>query len=148
MPDEFSELTRELNRIASKITVRKGTPLFRSGDPVAGAYLVRSGAIRMTLPTPHVLYPPKILGPGEIAGLPGTLTGTYSLSADVIEDAELGFIPTPRVTHVLEVSPRLCIIAMRLISQEIARTRNCLKDAPVLKDTDDAADEAEGAPPD
>jgi len=102
----------------------------------------------MTLPTPHVLYRPKILGPGEIAGLPGTLTGTYSLSADVVEDAELGFIPTPRVTHVLEVSPRLCIIAMRLISQEIARTRNCLKDAPMLKDADDAPHEAEGAPPD
>jgi CRP-like cAMP-binding protein len=138
MSEETSELTRELDRLSSKVIVRKGTPLFRSGDVVAGAYVVRSGAIRMSLPTPHPLYPPKILGPGEIAGLPGTLTGTYSLSADVVEDAELGFIPSARVAHLLEVSPRLCMAAMRLISQEIARTRSCLKDAPAVSDPEDA----------
>jgi CRP/FNR family transcriptional regulator len=138
MQEETVELTRELDRVASRITVRKGTPLFRSGDPVAGAYLVRTGAIRMTLPTERAFFPAKILGPGEIAGLPGTLTGTYSLSADVIEDAELGFIPTPRVTQMLEVSPRLCIIAMRLISQEIARTRSCLRNVPLVSDPEDA----------
>lgn len=137
MTKESSELTRELDRIASRISVRKGTPLFRSGDPVAGAYIVRSGAVRMSLPTAHPLYPPKIIGPGEIAGLPGTLTGTYSLSADVVEDAELGFVPGPRVSQLLEISPRLCLIAMRLISQEIARTRNCLKDAPLVTDPED-----------
>lgn len=130
MSQESAELTRELDRIASKLVVRKGTPLFRSGDPVAGAYVVRSGAIRMSLPTPSPLYPPRNLGPGEIAGLPATLTGTYSLSADVVEDAELGFVPAPRVANLLEVSPRLCFLAMRLISEEIARTRNTLKNAP------------------
>ena len=130
MSEEAAELTRELDRIASKISVRKGTPLFRSGDPVAGAYVVRRGAVRMSLPTPNPLYPPKTLGPGEIAGLPGTLTGTYSLSADIAEDAELGFIPTDRVTQLLECSPHLCMLAMRVISQEIARTRNALKNAP------------------
>jgi CRP/FNR family transcriptional regulator, anaerobic regulatory protein len=130
MSEEFVELSRELDRIASKISIRKGTPLFRSGDPVAGAYVVRRGTIRMSLPTPHPLYPPKILGPGEIAGLPGTLTGTYSLSADVAEDAELGFIPCDRVTQLLECSPRLCMLTMRLISEEIARTRNALRNAP------------------
>lgn len=131
MSQESAELTQELDRIASKLKVRKGTPLFRSGDPVAGAYVVRSGAIRMSLPTAHPLYPPKMVGPGEIAGLPGTLTGTYSLSADVTEDAELGFVPTARVTQLLECYPRLCLLAMRLISQEIARTRNALKNAPL-----------------
>jgi CRP/FNR family transcriptional regulator len=132
MPDESATLIAELERISSRLSIRKGTPLFRSGDPVAGAYIVRSGAIRMSLQTSQPLYPPKILGPGEIAGLPGTLTGTYSLSADVVEDAELGFVPSSRVASLLESSPRLCMAAMRLISSEIARTRNVLKDAPPL----------------
>lgn len=134
MQEDTSELTRELDRIASTVSIRKGTPLFRSGDPVAGAYIVRSGAVRMSLPAAHSLYPPKILGAGEIAGLPGTLTGAYSLSADVVEDAELGFVPSARVSNLLELSPRLCMMAMRLISQEIARTRNGLKDAPLVDD--------------
>jgi CRP/FNR family transcriptional regulator len=147
MQEEISELARQLDRIASRISIRKGTPLFRSGDPVAGAYLVRSGAVRMSLPTPHALYPPRILGPGEIAGLPASLTGTYSLSADVVEDAELGFVPSARVAYLLEVSPRLCMAAMRLISQEIARTRNCLKDAPALNDSQRATNDSDDAPP-
>ena len=136
MPEDSAELIRELDRVASKIAVRRGTPLFRSGDPVAGAYVVRTGAIRMSLETPHPLYPPRILGPGEVAGLPGTLTGTYSLSADVVEDAELGFVPASRVAGLLEISPRLCMAAMRIISEEIARTRNALKDAPIAHEPD------------
>jgi CRP-like cAMP-binding protein len=136
MPEDSAELIRELDRIASKISIRRGTPLFRSGDTVAGAYIVRSGAIRMTLPTPQPLYPPKLLGPGEIAGLPATLTGTYSLSAEVADDSELGFIPASRVAQLLELSPRLCMAAMRLISDEIARIRNSLKDAPIPTDSE------------
>lgn len=136
MPEDSADLIRELDRIASALNVRKGTPLFRSGDPVAGAYVVRRGAVRMSLDMDHPLFPPKILGPGEIAGLPAALTGTYSLSADVIEDAELGFVPTLRVTQLLECSPRLCLEAMRLISQEIARTRRALRDASHLSDAE------------
>lgn len=82
------------------------------------------------------LFPPVTLGPGEIAGLPATLTGTYSLSAEVAEPSELGFIPAPRVTELLECSPRLCLLATRAISQEIARMRTALRETPPLELTD------------
>jgi CRP-like cAMP-binding protein len=48
----------------------------------------------------------------------------------VVEDSELGFIPGPRVSEILECSPRLCLIAMRLMSEEIARVRTALKETP------------------
>jgi len=133
MIPDLSELTAELNRMASKVTMPSGSLVFRGGDPVSGVFLVRKGALSLSLePDENPLFPPKILRPGEIAGLPAALTGTYSLSAHAIEDAELGFVPVQRVADLLESSPRLCLLATRLMSDEIARMRAALKETPHL----------------
>lgn len=133
MSNEFSQLSTELNRAASNLTLRKGTALFHCGDPLSGVFVIRKGAVTLTVEGQHPIYPPRTLGPGDIAGLPATLTGHYSLSAHVTEDTELGFIPGPKVTAMLEGSPQLCMIAMRLMSDEIARVRTALKDTPSLE---------------
>lgn len=131
---DSSELVTELNRIASGVSKGEGAILFHSGDPVSGVFVIRKGAVRMSLGVPSDVYPPRTLGPGEIAGLPATLTGHYSLSAEVSgSHAELGFVPSERVSRLLESSPRLCFLAMRLISEEIARVRTALKEAPSLR---------------
>ena len=133
MPKDLAELAAELDRAASGVSLSEGTPLFRCGDPVSGVFIVRKGAVRMSLDTAAApLFPPVILGPGEIAGLPATLTGTYSLSAEVAEAAELGFIPADRVVDLLECNPRFCFLATRLISREIARMRSALREIPAL----------------
>jgi CRP-like cAMP-binding protein len=130
---DLSDLVSELNRIASDGSMTMGTILFHSGDPVSGVFIVRRGAVRLSLGIPTDLYPPRILGPGEIVGLPATLTGHYSLTAEVASpDAELGFVPSRRVSELLECSPHLCFLAMRFISEEIARVRTALKDTPPL----------------
>jgi CRP-like cAMP-binding protein len=133
MPKELAELVTELDRAASTVSLREGTPLFRCGDPVSGVFIVRKGAVRMSLDkTGNQFFPPVTLGPGEIAGLPATFTGTYSLSAEVVEPAELGFIPADRVMDLLECSPRLCLLATRFIGREIARMRSALSETPPL----------------
>lgn len=134
MPSDSSELITELNRIASGISKDGGTILFRSGDPVSGVFIVRRGAVRLSLGVPSDLYPPRTLGPGEIAGLPATLTGNYSLTAEVVgPHAELGYVPSHDVSALLEGSPRLCFMAMHLISEEISRARAALKETPSLR---------------
>lgn len=120
-------LVTELNRLASPVSLPKGTILFECGSPVSAVYVVRSGLIRMYLDGASEWYPPRILGAGAIAGLPATLTGSYSLSAEIVEDAELGLIPAAEVTRLFELSPQLCFVAMRIISEEIARTRSVLR---------------------
>lgn len=136
MSKKLSELAAELDRVASNVTLRKGTALFRCGEPLSGVFVVRKGAVTMSVNGQHSLYPPRTVGPGEIVGLPATLTGHYSLTAYVAEDAELGFIPGAKVTEMLELSPRLCMIAMRLMSEEIARVRSALKETPPLEQGD------------
>lgn len=128
MSKEFSELAAELDRVASKVSLSKGTALFHCGDVLSGVFVVRSGSVTLSMNGGNSVYPPRILGPGEIAGLPATLTGHYSLTAVVTEDSELGFIPGPTVHQILECSPRLCMIAMRLMSDEIARVRTALRE--------------------
>lgn len=126
---EASQLHAELDRLATRVVVPEGHYLFHCGDPASGVYTIRKGAVTMELADASHLYPPRTLGPGEIVGLPATLTGSYSLSARVAEDAELGFIPAPRMTELLETSPRLCLLATRTISGEVARMRAALKEA-------------------
>jgi CRP-like cAMP-binding protein len=131
MSVKSNELHAVLNPLASPIRVLAGQYLFHCGDPVSGVFLIRSGAVLMDLDSASHAFPPRMLGPGEIAGLPATLTGTYSLSALVAEDAELGFLPAQRVSELLETSPRICLLAMTMISEEVARMRSALKELPL-----------------
>lgn len=122
------ELNAELERIARPVCLPSGTLLFHCGDPVSGIYIIRTGRVTMFLEAESRSLANRILGPGEIAGLPAALTGTYSLSAQVAEDADLGFIPADQVTALLERFPHLCLIAARAMSDEIARMRSGLRD--------------------
>jgi len=137
MSKEIAELAAELDLLASSVTLRKGTALFHSGDPLSGVFVIRKGAVTMSVDGPSTVYPPRTLGPGELAGLPATLTGHYSLTATVAEDSNLGFIPGHKVTQLLECSPHLCMLAMRIMIDEIARMRAALKETPVFDRQDE-----------
>lgn len=133
MSKEISEFAAELERFASNVSMREGTALFHCGDPLSGVFVIRKGKVTMSVDGPNTIYPPRTLGPGEIAGLPATLTGHYSLTARVTEDAELAFVPGHKVSEILECDPRLCMLAMRLMSEEIARVRTALRETPPLE---------------
>lgn len=128
MTVDISVLHDELDRLASGVSMPSGTLLFRCGDPVSGIFVIRSGTVNMYLDSGVHTHLAKTLGPGEIAGLPAALTGVYSLSAQVAEDAVLGFIPAPVVSALLERSPHLCLLAARAMSDEIARTRSGMRE--------------------
>jgi len=132
MDFDFAELKTELDRLASSLSLPAGAVLFQCGDPASGVFLVRKGSVRMILDSAERVFPERIVGPGEIVGLPATLTGHYSLSARIAEEAELGYVPAPLVNSLLECSPRLCLLATRVMSAEIARMRSALRDGVQL----------------
>ena len=50
----------------------------------------------------------QFYGPGALIGLPATLTQrAYSMTATIIEDAELGLLPRPALEHLLRNNPSL-----------------------------------------
>lgn len=128
------ELQQEFLRRANGAWKTKGDILFRHGDAVIGLYLIRSGKVRLVLDGVNPAFPPRILGPGSVVGLPATIAGSpYSLTAEVIEDAELAFVPREEVVDCLKQNPLLCFEVMNMLSGEISGTRLALKQTGTLR---------------
>ena len=128
MRDEFLRLATSVSSEA------KGTILFRRGDAARGLFLIRSGRVSVDLDAGNAAFPPRILGAGAVVGLPATVAGSpYSLTAEVIDDAELAFVPRPAVLSCLQSNPQLCFEVMDLLSGEISGTRTALKQAGAIR---------------
>lgn len=123
----MQELISALDALAISVSRDRGEVLFRSGEPVSGVFIVREGRVRMSIEPASLAFPPKLLEKGGIAGLPAVLTGEYSLTAEVAERAEMGWLPAQRVLDLLECDKRLCLMAMRMLSQEISSLRARIK---------------------
>lgn len=106
----------------------RGEILFRRGDEVRGLYLVRSGKVSLSLETGTIPLAPRIAGPGMVVGLPATVSGTpYSLTAEVVEQAEVSFVPRTAMLDCLATNQQICFEVMLLLSSEISGTRAALK---------------------
>src|ERR1017187_7304946 len=90
------ELSEELRVAATPIFKAKGAILFRAGQPGRGAFVVRSGQVKMILDGAANFYPTRILGSGALIGLPAAVSGEpYSLTAEATKDCRLDYsIPT------------------------------------------------------
>ncbi|MBZ5655606.1 MAG: cyclic nucleotide-binding domain-containing protein [Acidobacteriia bacterium] len=122
------ELKAELDRRATIVFKPKGTILFRRGEDVSGLFLIRSGRVSLALDCETRVYPARILGPGAIVGLPATVSGNpYSLTAKVVEDSELAFVPRDKVLPCLRDNPALCFQVMDMLSGEISHIRSAFK---------------------
>ena len=121
-----AELFDELNRTASSTLVSAGTLLFRRDEPSQSVYVVRRGGIALLWPDAKESVPMEVLGPGTIIGLPTAMNVAYSLTAKAVTDSEVGVIGAARVVELLECNPALCRVAMRMMSQEVARMRSLI----------------------
>ena len=85
---------RALATITSSAAYPKGATLFVEGQPARGVFILCSGRVKLSTSSADgktlIL---RIAEPGEVLGLPATVTGTcYELTADVIEPAQANFI--------------------------------------------------------
>jgi CRP-like cAMP-binding protein len=123
-----SVLREQLLLLSTTVLTPKGTVLFRRGDPCAGAFLICKGKVRLSLGVDDLLFPARVLGPGCVVGLPATVAGlAYSLTAEVVEEADLASVPKDRLHDCLRENPELCMEVMRVLSREISVTRAVLK---------------------
>lgn len=121
-------MQEEFLRIASPVFKPKGSVLFHHGDAVIGLYLIRSGRVCVGLDGANPAFPPRILGAGSVVGLPATVAGSpYSLTAEVLDDSDLAFVPREAVVDCLRRNPQLCFEVMDMLSIEISGTRFAIK---------------------
>jgi CRP/FNR family transcriptional regulator len=80
--------------ITSSAAYPKGATLFVEGQPARGVFILCSGRVKLSTSSADgktlIL---RISEPGEVLGLPATVTGkSYELTADIIEPAQANFI--------------------------------------------------------
>jgi CRP/FNR family cyclic AMP-dependent transcriptional regulator len=85
---------KSLATITSSAAYPKGATLFVEGQPARGVFILCSGRVKLSTSSADgktlIL---RISEPGEVLGLPATVTGkSYELTADIIEPAQANFI--------------------------------------------------------
>jgi len=84
-----------LDAISSSATYPKGAVLFVEGQPPRGVFIICSGRVKLLAGSKGggalIL---RIANPGEIVGLPGTISGKpYGVTAEALEPIQANFIP-------------------------------------------------------
>jgi len=89
-----SPAVKRLSEITSPATYPKGAMLFVEGQAPRGVFILCSGRVKLsTCSIDGKTLIVRIADPGEVLGLPATVTGTpYELTAEVIEPAQANFI--------------------------------------------------------
>jgi CRP-like cAMP-binding protein len=121
-------LRDQLLALSTAVSKPKGTVLFRRGDACAGMFLICSGKVCLSLEAADTAFRPRILGAGSVVGLPAAVGGSnYSLTAEVLEDAELACVSQKALADCLRQNSALCFEVMSILSNEISETRSALK---------------------
>lgn len=122
------ELKAHLIATGRSIERGRGTYLFRRGDPVNGIFLVAEGVVRLGLDGNPASFPWREVGAGSVVGLPATLSDSnYTLTAEVVEDSRLIFLPRQTLVELLRQKPELCFQVMNILTEELTQTRGALE---------------------
>lgn len=126
-------LREQLLALSTTVSKPKGAMLFRRGDACAGMFLICKGKVRLSLDDTNTVFRPRIMGEGCVVGLPAAVAGTtYSLSAEVIESADLACVPQTTLGDFLRQNSSLCFEVMSILSHEISETRSAIKNSGSL----------------
>ena len=118
------KVRRQLQAVATPVLKDKGAILFRSGQFCRGAFLIRSGQVKLCLEPTSSLYPARTVGPGFVLGLPASVSGEpYSLTAQAKSKCLLGFISRRKLLNFLHRNPETGLEVLRLLSEEIFQIR-------------------------
>lgn len=123
-----SEL-QNLLAIASLKQVRPPDVLFIQGDEPGGVYVVCSGKVRLFIrnPVTGAITFDRIVESGNLLGLPAVFGDKpYSMSAEVIENAEVGFISRPKFLELMQKNGQLCMRCLQLLSDEVRVARQAI----------------------
>ncbi len=114
------ELRNALLSYGSELNHPAGKVLFERGQKAYGLFLLQSGSARLSVPGAL----DRSVGPGSLLGVPGTLSkGVYSLSAELLEESAVLFVPAERVAEITTERPEIGFQLVQLLSREIQELR-------------------------
>ena len=122
---------QSLLAIASRREVCPTDILFVQGDEPAGVYIVCSGRLRLFIrnPVTGVITFDRTVDSGNLLGLPAVFGDKpYSMSAEVLEHAEVAFISRPKFLELMQKDGQLCMRCLQLLSDEVRIARQAIGD--------------------
>ena len=118
-----ADLKALLLQCCKKIQKTRDTVLFKRGEVTLGMFLVLRGRVSLDFGVDGSSPLNKAYGPGALIGLPATLTGrTYSMTATVTDDAELGFVSSEALKALLHAQPQACQELLTMLTAKIVQT--------------------------
>jgi CRP-like cAMP-binding protein len=128
-----TKLYADLREVAVSTRKPKGAVLFRAGETAKGAFLIRSGQVRLSLHKAPFVYPSRVLGQGNVIGLPASFSGEpYSLTATAAKDCHVYFIPRARLLSLFRHNPEVGYQIVRILSEEIYDMRHVKTELALL----------------
>lgn len=122
-----SDLQAALRTFASAIVERKASEyLFHQGDKPHGCYLVKSGKVRLSMEASSGgSLMQRVVGKGGLVGLPASIDGrVYSLTCEIIEDAELAYLSRPDLALLMKSDTSAGMKLLHLLSSEVQAVRS------------------------
>lgn len=125
----FAQLrTSDLEAMAEMVVFgryRKNQVLFVEGEPARSLYFILTGRVKVYRVSPdgreQILH---LLGDGEpIAVVPFFDGGPYPATAEVLEDAEIAFIPFEGFERTARANPDVLIRMLRMMAQRMRHTQ-------------------------
>jgi CRP-like cAMP-binding protein len=122
------DLQTALHRGCKKIWKAKSSILFRRGQSASGMFVVLRGTVTLDFGVDGALAANHTYGPGALVGMPAALTKrSYSMTATVTQDAELGFWPAEALDALSRKRPDLCRQLLAVLGERISQTRQVAK---------------------
>jgi CRP/FNR family transcriptional regulator len=116
------ELARIDEMVSARRRVRRGTALFRNGEPFHSLYAIRSGFFKTCVTSDDGRD--QVTGfqmAGEIMGLDGIVNERHACNAIALEDAEVCVMPFERIGQLSRQVDALQHHVHRIMSREIVR---------------------------
>jgi CRP/FNR family transcriptional regulator len=124
---ELLEVLRERSRVVAPDT---DGFLFHEGDMPTGVYVLLHGKVLLTMASSGAPVLSVQVGAGSLLGLPAVMGDKpYSLTAEALEGAEAGFIPSVEFIRVMQSEPRLSFQVLKVLAEEVRSARRELSAA-------------------
>jgi len=116
------ELDRVDDLVASRRRVKRGTSLFRNGDPFVNLYAIRTGFFKTCIASEDGRD--QVTGfqmAGEVVGLDGIVNDRHTCDAIALEDADVCLLPFDRIEELSTEIHGLQRHVHKIMSREIVR---------------------------
>jgi CRP-like cAMP-binding protein len=112
---------KEIEQMRQARVYPAGAVVFGEGDPPEGIYCIRSGCLKLSLPTPHgAAVIVKIATAGGVVGVAAVLSSKVrNLTAETLEQSQLGFIHKQDLLSLLRRNADLSLALARGLADEL-----------------------------